>query len=298
MAAAEAAALRKAMQGMGTDEQKLIDIICTKSVAELRTVEAEYRKQFNRDLMTDIKDETSGGLEKVLTMCLRDAAELDATLVNTAVKGLGTNEHLLLEVLCTRTPTELAAAAAAYKRLFKKDMVADIKDDVSGDFGKMCLGCCEATRGNRKCDVAADVASLFAAGEGKWGTNEQAFITVLTMSPRAHCEALFYEYAKKYGKSLDVAIHAEMSGPLGRGLAYLCTPLHVLYSNKIMHAMKGAGTNDNDLIRCIVTNRGRLAPINKHFVEVYKKSIVAWVTDETSGDYRKALLKLLAKEGV
>jgi hypothetical protein len=286
------------MQGMGTDEQKLIDIVCVKSVAELRAIDGEYRKQFNRDLLTDIKDETSGGLEKVLTMCLKDPAELDATLVNAAVKGLGTNEHLLLEVLCTRTPAELAAAAAAYKRLFKKDLTADVKDDVSGDFGKMCLGCLEATRGNRKCDVAADVAALFAAGEGKLGTNEQKFIDVLVGSPRSHCEALFYEYAKKFCKSLDVAIKDEMSGPLGRGLAYLCTPLQVLFANKIFAAMKGAGTQDNDLIRCITTNRGRLGPINKHFVEVYKKSITACVTDETSGDYRKALLRLLAKEGV
>jgi hypothetical protein len=285
------------MAGMGTDEQKLIDIICVKTPAELKTIGDEYKKQFNRDLLTDIKSETSGNLERVLTVCLWNPAEFDATLLNTAVKGLGTNEHILLEVLCTRSKDELAAAGAAYKRLFKKDLVVDVKDDVSGDFGKMCLGCLDAARGARKCDVAADVAALFAAGEGKMGTNEAKFIEVLVGSPRAHCEALFYAYAKQYGKSLDVAIKSEMSGHTGKGLALLCTPLHVVYAEKIMNAMKGAGTNDSDLIRCIATNRGKLAPINKHFVEVYKKSIAACVTDETSGDYRKAILKLLAKEG-
>jgi len=174
--------------------------------------------------------------------------------------------------------------------------VVDVKDDVSGDFGKTCLGCLDAARGTRKCDVTADVTALFAAGEGKLGTNEAKFIEVLVNSPRAHCEALFYAYAKQHGKSLDVAIRSEMSGNTGRALAILCTPLHVVFAEKIFNAMKGAGTNDNELIRCIATNRGKLAPIGKHFIEVYKKSITAMVTDETSGDYRKAILKMLAKE--
>jgi hypothetical protein len=295
--AADAAALRKAMQGMGTNEQVLIDIICVRTPSELGFVSVEYTKQFKRDLLTDIRTETSGNFEKVLTACLRNPPELDATLLNTAVKGLGTNEALLLEILCTRSREELAQASLSYKRVFGKELADDVKADVSGDFGKMCLACLDPMRGSRKCDVAADMTALYGAGEGKMGTNEAKFIEILVGSPRDHCEAIFAAYGAKYGKSLDVVIKDEMGGCLGRGLALLVTPLGVIFSERIMAAMKGAGTADVDLIRFITTNRGRLAPIGKRFLEVYKKSISACITDETSGDYRKALLKLLAKEG-
>jgi annexin A7/11 len=298
MAAADAATLRGAMKGMGTNEQKLIDIICVKTPAELRAISVEYRVQFTRELLTDIKDETSGNFEKTLTMLLTEPADLDATLINTAVKGLGTNEHLLIEILATRTPDQLAAAAQSYKKLFNgRDMLAEIKDDVSGDFGRMCLACFDVSRGTRKCDVAVDLAALYSAGEGKLGTNEAKFIEILVGSPRVHCEALNAAYATKYGKGLDVAIKSEMNGALGRGLAMMCTPVPLIFTEKIYNAMKGAGTNDTALIRCLVTNRGRLGPIAKQFADVYKKPLSAWIADETSGDYRTALLKVLSKEG-
>jgi mRNA-degrading endonuclease YafQ of YafQ-DinJ toxin-antitoxin module len=282
---------------MGTNEQGLIDIVCLRTPAELGFVSVEYQKQFKRDLLVDIKDETSGGVEKVLTACLRNPAEIDAVNLNTAVKGLGTNEALLLEVLCTRSRDELGLASLAYKKLFGKDLAVDVKDDVSGDFGQMCLKCLDPMRGSRKCDVAADLAVLYTAGEGKMGTNEAKFIEILVGSPRAHCEALFHAYATKHGKALDVVIKSEMSGPLGRGLSLLVTPLPVIFSEKIYGSMKGAGTNDCDLIRFVTSNRGRLGPIGKRFVETYRKSISAMVTEETSGDYRTSLIKLLAKEG-
>jgi len=49
----------------------------------------------------------------------------------------------------------------------------------------------------------------------------------------------------------------------------------------------------------LTTQRGRyLKAAGKHFLEVNRKTISAWVADETSGDYKALLLKLCAAEGV
>ena len=42
--------------------------------------------------------------------------EFDATSVKNAVKGAGTDEAALIEVICTRTNEELTAAKEAYKK--------------------------------------------------------------------------------------------------------------------------------------------------------------------------------------
>jgi len=178
-------------------------------------------------------------------------------------------------------------------------MEADIKSDTSGNLAKVYMQCLAPSRGTRQGDVSADIEALYKAGAGKIGTDEAAFINIIATAAPAHLEAIFYGYAQKYGKSLDTVIRDEMGGDTGKALANLATPPHVLFSDKILKAMKGMGTDDEKLIRLLTTQRGRhLKAAGKHFLEVNRKTISAWVADETSGDYKAILLKMCAAEGV
>jgi len=295
----EAEKCRNAMKGLGTNEKVLIDVIGTKTAADMQLIKRAYQAAFSRDFIKDITDETSGKFRDVLLALCNDPTEWDAKLVRGAVKGLGTDEALLSEVLCTRTPAELKACAEAYQRLFSRNMEADIKGDTSGDLAKVYMACLNPNRGTRAGNVAADVEALYKAGAGKIGTDEATFINIIANSSRTHVEAVFWEYARKYGKSLDTVIRNEMGGDTGKALAHLVLPHHVLFAEKILKSMKGAGTNDQDLIRLLTTQRGRhLKAAGKHFLEVNRKTISAWVADETSGDYKSILIKLCQTEGV
>jgi len=58
--------------------------------------------------------------------------------------------------------------------------------------------------------------------------------------------------------------------------------------------MKGVGTNDQRLVRVIVTQKDRhLRPIAARFLEKFKATIKVWVCEDTSGDYRKLLETVL-----
>ena len=298
-AKADAEKLRAAMKGLGTNEKAIIDCVGSRTVADMQLVKRAFASLFQRDLIKDFTDETGGNFRAVLLAICQEPAELDAKLVRQAVKGVGTDEELLSEVICTRTPTELKAAAESYQRQFSRNMEGDIKGDTSGDLAKVYMACLSAGRGTRGGDVAADVEALYKAGAGKIGTDEATFINIIAMSSRSHVEAIFWAYAQKYGKSLDRVIRDEMGGDLGKALANLALPHHVLFAEKILKSMKGAGTNDNDLIRLITTQRGRhLKAAGKYFLEVNRKTVGAWVADETSGDYKALLLKICQAEGV
>jgi annexin A7/11 len=65
-AAAEAQKVRKAMKGMGSDEDAMINVLCKRSNAELQEVRAQFTKQFSRDMIEDIRSEVSGKLESLL----------------------------------------------------------------------------------------------------------------------------------------------------------------------------------------------------------------------------------------
>jgi len=231
-----------------------------------------------------------------LVSLITDRYELDAQLIDKSVKGLGTDEDLLSEILCTRSPAELALISDAYMRIFKKDMAQRVYDDVSGDLKATYRTILTSPREDNKSpsQLESDVKALFAAGEGKWGTNEKAFINIICTSSRNYCEQMYYAYAKLYGRSLDKAITNEMGGDTGRALALLVTPLDMVFAKKFYDSMVGAGTKDTMLIRLVATQKGRgLREINNRFLMDHQKTLSKWVESECSGDYRKILLKVL-----
>ena len=58
---------------------------------------------------------------------------------NKAVKGLGTNDKLLIRILVSRAEIDLKYIMQYYKQLYKKDMLDDIKGDTSGDYRKLLI---------------------------------------------------------------------------------------------------------------------------------------------------------------
>ena len=59
-----------------------------------------------------------------------------------AVKGLGTDNKLLIRILVTRDEIDMPQIKNAYKRLYGKDMVQAVKDDTSGDYKKLLVELC------------------------------------------------------------------------------------------------------------------------------------------------------------
>lgn len=58
--------------------------------------------------------------------------------------------------------------------------------------------------------------------------------------------------------------------------------------------MKGMGTDDTTLIRVIVSrSEVDLVQIKEEFLRMYQKTLATMIKGDTSGDYRKMLLKIV-----
>lgn len=66
----DAQCLYQAMTGSGTDENALIEILCTRTSAELEEIIKSYDRLYDKSLQGIVKSETSGDLEKLLGACL------------------------------------------------------------------------------------------------------------------------------------------------------------------------------------------------------------------------------------
>ena len=71
---------------------------------------------------------------------------------------------------------------------------------------------------------------------------------------------------------------------------------HRYFAELLENAMKGWGTNDNTLIRIIVSRcELDLGTIKKEYRNVYNKTLYSAVSSEISGDYKNAMLVLIGE---
>ena len=113
-----------------------------KSPVEIAYISKAYHKLTGHTILQAINNEFSGDIKKLLTAVVYaviSPSEFFATKVNKAVKGLGTNDKLLIRILVSRAEIDLKYIMQYYKQLYKKDMVDDIKGDTSGDYRKLLI---------------------------------------------------------------------------------------------------------------------------------------------------------------
>uniref|UniRef100_A0A674AU35 Annexin n=1 Tax=Salmo trutta TaxID=8032 RepID=A0A674AU35_SALTR len=270
--------LRKAMKGFGTDEQAIIDLLGSRSNRQRVPMLMAFKTSYGKDLVKDLKSELSGNFEKLVLAMLKTPSQLDAYELKEAIKGAGTDEACLIEILSSRSNAEIRELNQVYKTEYKKSLEDAISGDTSGHFRRLLISLAQGNRDERETvDISVakqDAQALYAAGENKVGTDESKFNAILCSRSKSHLRAVFHEYQQMCGRDLEKSIDREMSGDLESG-------------------MVGAGTKDKTLIRIMVTrSEVDMLDIRQEYVKNYGKSLYTDISGDTSGDYKKLLLKL------
>ncbi|XP_037357911.1 annexin A13 isoform X2 [Talpa occidentalis] len=297
----DAKKLNKACKGVGTDEAAIIEILSSRTSDERQQIKQKYKAAYGKDLEEVLKSELSGNFEKTALALLDRPSEYDARRLQKAMKGIGTDEAVLIEVLCTRTNKEIIAIKETYQRLFDKSLESDVKDDTSGSLEKILVFLLQANRDESDVvdkDLAGqDAKDLYDAGEGRWGTDELAFTEVLAKRSYKQLQATFQAYKTLTGKDIEEVIEDETSGDLQKTyltLVRCAQDREGYFADRLYKSMKGVGTDEETLIHIIVTRMEvDLQRIKEKFQEKYQKSLADTVRSDTSGDFQKLLVALL-----
>ncbi|XP_061127549.1 annexin A6 isoform X3 [Syngnathus typhle] len=253
-----------------------------------------------QDLIEDLKYELTGKFERLIVSLMRTPPYHDAKEIKDALKGAGTNEKSLIEILASRNNKQIHDMVQAYKDAYGTNMEEDIIGDTSGHFKKMLVVLLQGTRdesGVVNADlVEQDAQDLYAAGEEQWGTDEAKFIMILGNRSVTHLRMVFDAYEKIGEKSIEQSIKSELSGDFERlmlAVVQCIRSVPMFFAKRLYKSMKGLGTDDNTLIRIMICRAEiDMLDIRECFRLGYEKSLYNMIKDDTSGDYKKTLLNL------
>ena len=295
--------LRNAVHGAGTDEKAIINIIVNRNAAQRAEIRNYYKSCFGKDLIKRLKEDTSGNFKDVIAGMFMTPAEFDAMCLYKAMKGLGTDEGVLIEIIGTRTNEQLQQIKDLFQRVYNESLEKWVKGDTSGNFKNLLVALLQCNRSyntNPNPNTCqADAQALYKAGEGRWGTDEATFIRIFANRSPAEMAMINDFYTKLRGKGLLKAIDKEFSGDIKKLLQTIVGGLldpAGYFATRIREAVKGLGTNDTKLIRVIVSRSEiDLRQIKIAYQKIYGRDLLHDVRDDTSGYYRDLLTGIISR---
>ena len=296
---------RAAMKGFGTNEQALIKVLSKLDPLQVNSVKAAYQSKHHRDLMKDVHGETSGYFREGLEAIIRGPLDQDCHVLNEAIRGPGTKESAMNDVLLARSNADMNAIKQRYHQMYRRSLESDVKGDLSMKTERLFDMVMSARRNEESTPVNpqqtdADVQELYRATEGKAGADQMTVCSILTSRSNGQIRAISQAYRQKYHRALDDVIKKEFSGHMEQALIYILR----VGEDPAKHdadfleaAMAGMGTKDVALVRRIVAihwNRDRLHQCKAAYKHFYKRELAQRIIGETSGDYEKLMTACIA----
>ena len=120
------------MKGFGTDEKLLCQVLGRiPDPVIMKNVRQTYQQRLRKDLVQDIDKETGGYFGEACVAVARGPLEQDCYNLHDALKGAGTKEAVLDDVLLGRSNADMRAIKQEYQRIFRRSLEQDVKDDLS-----------------------------------------------------------------------------------------------------------------------------------------------------------------------
>jgi len=261
----------------------------------------QYHAKYKKDLVAAIKSEVSGYFEQGLVALVQGPLTHDAHILHRAMKGFGTKETAIDDVLLSRSNADINAIKAEYQTLFHKSLESDLRGDLSGATESMYMMVILAHRAEDSAPVIPqlidqDVADLQRAIGKTLGKDSVNFCQILTSRNDNQLRAIAQNYQHKYGKTLQDVIGKGFSGHMRDALLLIMARAidrPASDADQLEATMAGLGTKDALLVDRVVRlhwNRQYMNQVEAAFKVKQRTTLINRIKGETRGDVERLLV--------
>lgn len=206
-----------AVQGLGTKDLQLIDIITQYSGPEMEALKTTYARLYGKPLAKAVEGDTSGDYQKVLLRCVENRrtpigivgdvvrAQVDAVRFYKAGEGrLGTHEDFFIDALSSYSAEYCQLISSQYKKAYKSTLIKAIESETSGHFRDALV----ALASPRQLHFAKRVKN---ATKGV-GTKDKLLIYIFAILDRPFLRATAACFGKMFNETMADNIAGDTSG--------------------------------------------------------------------------------------
>lgn len=223
----DAQELRTALKDSGSAEDVVVEILATRTPAQLQECLAVYKHDFQVEAEEDIKSETSGTLRDLLLALAKGGREsyseiIDYNLAEQDVQALkqaeGPNtEGTWVLILTQRNPEHLVRVFDQYQRCTGHELEHTVRNCFHGDAQMALLSLASVIR-----NTALYFADKLHQALQETEPNYQVLIRILISRSETDLLSIRAEFKKKFGKSLYSSLQDAVKGDCQLALLTLC----------------------------------------------------------------------------
>ncbi|RAK95022.1 annexin [Aspergillus ibericus CBS 121593] len=216
-----------------------------------------------------------------------------------AMKGFGTDEKALIQVLAKLSPLEMAAVRSTYTHHIRRDLYKDVKSETSGYFRRGLLAIID---GPLQYDVACVREAVDGIGTKEWLLND-----ILLSRSNADLDIIKTTYQQTYKRSLPKDVEDDLSFKTMSLFSMILRatrheesapldPQLIEAEAKSLHSATAARIVNNVEEVCGIFARAsdhELRAINQAFQHRYNIHLTKHIEKEFSGHMKDALLHML-----
>ena len=220
--------LYKAMKGIGSDKDIITEVLCFRNPERINQIKEKFQEKYGKDLVAEIKSETSGYYQKIVLKLLEGDRTQDGKadvqkcsgiadeLYKAGEGKIGTDESIFIKYFTSLSPNELLIVCKEYHKKYKKNML----DVIENEFG-----------GNEKKLLTVMLYALFSPSEffakqimeslKGIGTDDVKLIRSVITRYSIDMKKVKKYFKKMYNKELLDEVKEDVSGSYGRILEAL-----------------------------------------------------------------------------
>ncbi|KAJ4315008.1 hypothetical protein N0V94_006174 [Neodidymelliopsis sp. IMI 364377] len=294
-------AIRKAMKGFGTDEKALIAILSKKDPIQINTIRTQYNQRLMRNMVVDLEKETSSYFKEGLVEIAQGPLVSDCTNLMNAMKGMGTKEAMLDDILIGRSNADINAIKQQYQQLFKRSLEADLRGDLSAATEQMYMMITSARRAEDSHPVIPQeieqaVTDLQTGIGNMVSKNAAQVCQILTSKNDNQLRAIAQSYQQRFHKDLAGVLKSAFSGHMEDALLLLLSRAQnraLAEAVRLEESMAGLGTKDVLLVQRVVRchwDRNFMNAVSAEYKKKFGKDLVKRIEGETRGDYERLMV--------
>ena len=275
------------------ESTKIVEYICNLSNEQRQKFKEMYIASYGTELSKELDSALSGDAKDLILGLMKTPVEFDAEKLYLSMKGLGTDEETLSEIIATRSSRHLVKVREKYSELYNESLDDAIKGDTSKYYRNILIAMIQGGRSDNPYPDSQRMKDIVNQLKDDNENLQENFVSYLVNCSYGEICTICREYEKAHGKNILEGIKDKFGKDEYNFFKML---LHYISDPGRFFAEKIHEFNNKDLIRIIISrSEENMDEIRDAYKELYNTELIDDIKNKTNGDFQLGLTILAQK---